>query len=194
MATPTSDPIDVLVAHNHWATRQVLHLCAPLSVEEFTRSFPIGPGEKGGLHATLTHVIGCMRRWCDRIAERPLRPSIEAPWPGFTDKTDDRLRTPDDLAALLTEATEDVRRVIQLATARGLETTLQPVFGGKTYTFSRGGALVHLLTHGHYHRAQCMNMLRQLRGQGAPVPDPLPEIDVSDWEVAEREGSAPDSL
>ena len=34
-------------------------------------------------------------------------------------------------------------------------------------------------THGMHHRAQCLNMLRQLAAPG--VSDRLPEIDVLDW-------------
>jgi uncharacterized damage-inducible protein DinB len=186
MSTQSSDPLEILLVHNHWATRRVLDLCRPLTVDEFTCSFPIGPGENGGLHATLTHIIGCMRRWSDRIADRPVRLSIEPPWPGFTEKTDDRLRTPDDLMALLADATDDLGRVIEMSNARGLQTQIHPRFGEKTFTFTRGAAIVHVLTHGHYHRAQCMNMLRHLRMAKANVPDPLPEIDVSDWQAEEE--------
>jgi uncharacterized damage-inducible protein DinB len=183
MATPTSDPLDVLLAHNHWATRKVLDLCRDLSDEQYHASYPIGPAEEGGLHATLTHIVGAMRRWSDRIAERPVRPSIEQPWPGLNEPTDDRDRTPEELSALLSEATEDLRRVVELAKARGLETTFTAVFGGKPYTFTRGAALVHALTHGHYHRAQCMNILRQLRVVGGDKP--TPDLDVSEWQVVE---------
>ena len=38
--------------------------------------------------------------------------------------------------------------------------------------------LAHVATHGMHHRAQCLNMLRQL---GAP----LPEIDLLEWQLQE---------
>ncbi len=181
MSEPASQPFEILLAHNHWATRRVLDLCRPLSREQFHQPFPIGPAETDGLHATLTHIVGCMRRWCDRIAERDLRPTIEHPRPGYSGETDHRDRTPDELQALLSEATEDLRWVIELSQARGLDTVIRMEFGGKTYSFTRGAALIHVLTHGHYHRAQCMNMLRQLGviGGGKPTPD----LDVVDWQA-----------
>jgi uncharacterized damage-inducible protein DinB len=182
----TSDPLEVLLAHNHWATRVVLNLCSGLSHEQFHRSFPIGPGQNGGLHATITHIISAMRRWVDRIGDRPLRPSLERLPPSAGQETDGRDRTPAELLALLDEATNELRELIpevkddpaRLVTTR---------FGDQTYTFTRGAAFTHALTHGHYHRAQCLNMLRQLNVPG--VSDKLPEIDVVDWQYDEESRS-----
>lgn len=181
MSTPTSDPLDVLLAHNHWATQRVLELCRPLSREQFHRSFPIGPGENGGLHATLTHIVGCMRRWADRIAEAPVRPSIEKAHGGPAPSAGDGEHTVAELSALLNDATDGLRRTIDLCKGRGLDTRISMRFGDKTYTFTRGAALAHVLTHGHYHRAQCVNMLRHLGVPG--VSDRLPELDVCDWQA-----------
>ena len=63
----TSDPLSALLAHNLWATRLILERCRGLSSDQFLRPFPIGPADHGGLHAILTHIIGAMRRWADRI-------------------------------------------------------------------------------------------------------------------------------
>jgi uncharacterized damage-inducible protein DinB len=41
--------------------------------------------------------------------------------------------------------------------------------------------LIHVTTHGMHHRAQCLNMLRQLAVPG--ISDRLPEIDVLEWQV-----------
>jgi uncharacterized damage-inducible protein DinB len=65
----THDPYLALLAHNHWATGEILDRCRPLSHEQFHQSFDIGPGS---LHDTLTHIISAMRRWADRIAEQPV--------------------------------------------------------------------------------------------------------------------------
>ena len=59
-----------------------------------------------------------------------------------------------------------------------------------------GAALVHALTHAHYHCAQCLNMLRHLNVPG--ISDKLPELDVVDahwlaltmWGEARREGES----
>lgn len=171
-----SDPLDILLAHDDWGTRQVLGLCRNLSPEQFQRSFPIGPGQKGGLAATLTHIIGAKRRWADRILERTLRPALESA------HADGRGRTVAELSALLDEAHADLAAALSDARRRGLDTRFSMTFGDKKYTFTRGAALTHVLTHGHWHRAQCLNMLRHLGVPG--ISDKLPDLDVVDWQAA----------
>ena len=48
---------------------------------------------------------------------------------------------------------------------------------GESFRFRRATALAYVTTHGMHHRAQALNMLRQLG------VTPLPEIDVIDWEL-----------
>ena len=43
------------------------------------------------------------------------------------------------------------------------------------YSFTRGGVLTHVATHGMHHRAQCLNMFRSL---GIA---PLPSNSVLEW-------------
>lgn len=68
-------PYEILLGHNLWATRVVLQAAAALDADAFQQRFEIGPGS---LHDTLRHIVGAMLRWADRIADRPLRASIEA--------------------------------------------------------------------------------------------------------------------
>jgi caffeoyl-CoA O-methyltransferase len=164
------EPLDILLRHDAWATREVLRACSGLSDEQWHRRFEIGPGS---LHDALTHVVGAMLRWADRIdgPTRALRPSIE----------DGSRRTPAELMALLEQAATDLSASAERARARGLETELEVTLGGQAYRFTLGAALVHVTTHGMHHRAQCLNMLRHL---GAPgISDRLPEIDPLDWQL-----------
>jgi uncharacterized damage-inducible protein DinB len=39
-----SDPLQILLAHDRWATEQVLDACGRLTEEQFQRRFDIGPG------------------------------------------------------------------------------------------------------------------------------------------------------
>jgi len=184
MPALTSDPLTVLASHDAWATRKLLETCTKLSRDQFHQKFEIG---LGSLHDNLTHIVGVMLRWADRIAERPLRePIMKLPFPGAPPTTQARDRTPQELQAILAEADADLRTVIETARARGLEKPVQVTWptkegGKKTYTFSKGAALTHLFTHGEYHRAQCVNMLRHLKAPG--VSDALPDIGVIDWQV-----------
>lgn len=164
------DPLDILLRHDAWATREVLRTCSGLTDEQWHRRFEIGPGS---LHDALTHVVGAMLRWADRIDGPPteLRPSIE----GMA------RRTAAELLALLEAAESGLAASAARARARGLGTEFDVTLAGKTHRFVLGTALVHVTTHGMHHRAQCLNMLRHL---GAPgISDRLPEIDPLDWQL-----------
>jgi len=158
------DTLDIMLEHNAWATREVLRACGALDDGAWHRTFEIGPGS---LHDTLTHIVGAMFRWADRIdgAPREVRPSIE----------DGTRRTPIELRALLDLAAADLAASAARARHRGLATALDVTLGGRLYRFTLGGMLVHVATHGTHHRAQCLNMLRRLEIAG--VSDRLPELD-----------------
>jgi uncharacterized damage-inducible protein DinB len=155
---PTANPLDILLSHDRWATQKLLETCAGLSEEQFHQRFDIGPGS---LHDTTTHILGAMRRWGDMLAGREQRPRLEG-----------GRRTPAELLTLLDDVASDFA-----ATARA-HPPAEVVSGsrdGKTYTFPRGTVLTHVATHAMHHRAQCLNMLRQLG------VTPLPPSDVIQW-------------
>ena len=70
----TSDPVDILLTQNRWATRNLLEACAALPHEQFHQRFEMGPGS---LHDTVTHILGAMRGWGDMLAGREQRPRLE---------------------------------------------------------------------------------------------------------------------
>ncbi len=183
MAALTSDPVEVLIASDAWGTRAVLNVCRGLTREQFHARFAIGPGS---LHDTLTHMVTVMRRWTDRLAGRTPRPMLhsvpEYPHLGGEDKD----RTPEELLALLDDAERDLREVAR-ACREDYAATIRVDWpsgdGWKTYTFTRGCIVAHVTSHGYHHRAQCLNMLRQL---GAPVPgvtEGMPEPSAADWQA-----------
>jgi uncharacterized damage-inducible protein DinB len=155
---PTSNPLDILLSHDRWATQNMLEACAGLSEEEFHKRFDIGPGS---LHDTTTHILGAMRRWGDMLAGRGQRPRLEG-----------TRRTPAELLTLLDDIASDFA-----ATARRhpVDEIASGSRDGKTYTFARATVLTHVATHAVHHRAQCLNMLRQLGVK------PLPPSDVIEW-------------
>jgi uncharacterized damage-inducible protein DinB len=157
---PTSNPTDILLAHNEWATRSIISACAALTEEQFHRRFEMGPGS---LHDTTTHLLGATRAWTDLLAGRAERPRLEG-----------TRRTVAELMALLEEIGGDLAVV---AGAHPLEELVTRERGGKSYTFSRGGILTHVTTHGMHHRAQCLNMMRHLG------VSPLPPSSVLEWMI-----------
>lgn len=163
----SSDPYDILLGHNRWATAELLKRCRALSEEEFHRGFDIGPGS---LHDTLTHIIGAMRRWSDRIDGGELRPRIEG-----------ARRTPEELLGLLDEAAVGFAAMVGRSRLR-LAEVREWVFGAETYRFTVAAAILHVTNHGMHHRAQCMNMFKRL---GKPVGADLDELE---WVVGEGDG------
>jgi len=157
----TSNPLDILLAHDQWATRQIIEACAKLTDEQFHRRFEMGPGS---LHDTATHILGAMRVWGDHLAEREQRPRLE------TQKW-----TAGQLLALLDEIAANLAAS---AKAHPLDGTITRERAGKVRTFTRGAVLTHVTTHGMHHRAQCLNMLRHVG------VTPLPASSVVEWTMA----------
>ena len=158
---PESDPLQILLAHDRWATGQVLDACNRLPPEALHRRFEVGPGS---LHDTLTHMVGAIRTWTDTLAGCEPRPRPE---------TDGQSRTPDQIRALLDEsygelAAEAARRPLAEMVTRVMR-------GGRAASFTRAAVLAHVATHGMHHRAQCLNMLLHLGVQ------PLPPSSVTEW-------------
>jgi uncharacterized damage-inducible protein DinB len=156
-----SDPLQILLSHDLWATRQVLDASSKLTEDQFHRRFEIG---HGSLHDTLGHIIAVVRALTDTLADDEPRPRLESVG---------QRRSPGQLRSLLDESysqfTAEARR-------RPLdETVSRRTRDGKVLVMTRGAVLVHVTTHGTYHRAQCMNMLRQLGVK------PLPPSSVAEW-------------
>jgi len=162
--------VDLLSNHNTFATRRLLEACRALSEEDFKRDFQIGCGS---LHRTFLHIIGAMQRWADRIADRPIRPSLEQ---------DPQRWNAVDLLDLLRDAAKDLHEVVShVRREKRLHEimSVHPQGYEQPFTFTRGSAIVHVFTHGVHHRAQALHMLKRLGVQ------PLPEIDAIDAELAQ---------
>jgi uncharacterized damage-inducible protein DinB len=84
-------------------------------------------------------------------------------------------RSVPELLSLLEEVTADFAASAKAHPLDGLVTRMRD---GKSYTFSRVGVITHVATHGMHHRAQCLNMLRQVG------ISPLPQSSVMQWMLA----------
>ncbi len=170
----SSEPYDILLGHNRWAIRTLIEKCEALTPEQFHQRFDIGPGS---LHDTLTHTIGAIFRWSDRIEGVTLRPSIEGRAPSDHASPITK-RTAVELKKLNEEACEGFARVVALMkNGNHLGEVRTWTFGNETYQFTVAAAIIHVTNHGMHHRAQCMNMLKRL---GKPVEADLDELE---WQV-----------
>jgi uncharacterized damage-inducible protein DinB len=155
---PTSNPLDILLAHDRWATTQILNACAKLTPAQLQQRFEMGPGS---LHDTITHMLAAAQFWGDLLAGREMRPRLEG-----------TQRSVSELLQLLDQISTDLALS---ASAKPLDETVTRVRDGKTYVFTRGVVFTHVATHGMHHRAQCLNMLRHLGVK------PLPPSSVTEW-------------
>ncbi len=166
-----SDILNRLLAHNAWTTRQLLERACELSPQQLVQRFDIGPGS---VHDTLLHIIDVMFGWADRIAQRQRRPRLEA-------EAERRVRSVDELVALLDAAAEALNTTARAVVNEDrMDDMMSVTFEGRSWQFTRGTALVHVLTHGMHHRAQVFNMMRQL---GAAVDI---DGDAIEWEIGTR--------
>ena len=159
---PTSDPVQILVTTNRWATQNLIEACKGLSEDQFHQKFEMGPGS---LHDTIVHIIGAMRGWSDLLSSREEpRPRLES----------DTRRTPDELLQLLAEVSDEFE---SLSLSHPVDEDVEGKRGRRSYTFNRGTVVTHVTTHGMHHRAQCLNMLRQLGVETQP------RSSVVDWSM-----------
>ncbi|MCC6361079.1 MAG: DinB family protein [Phycisphaerales bacterium] len=157
--------VEMLVRYNSWTTGVLIDEAAKLAPEEYHQQFDIG---LGSVHDTLRHIVGAMLRWADRISGRPLRDSIESGEP----------LPPARLRELLAQADAELREAAAVADSRGWDSEIEfPREGGPPYHFTRLAAMLHVLTHGTHHRAQVLNMRRQLGLPALPL-----DLDVVEWE------------
>ena len=160
---PSSDFLEILLAHDRWATGQLLQFCEDLSDEQFHQRFEMGAGS---LHDSVTHILGAMQTWTDTLAERESGQRLEE---------DGQKRKPAELAKLADSvysafAAEARRKPVS-------ETVSRRMRSGKMISFTRAEVLTHVATHSMHHRAQCLNMLRHLGVK------PLPPSSVTEWTI-----------
>lgn len=156
---PASDPVLILLAHDHWATRNLLDACAKLPDAALDKPFDIG---LGSLRATMTHIVGVLGRWGDLLAGRETRERLENTGP----------HSVVHLLELLDQFAADI---LDTAESHPVGEIVSGVRAGKPYAFSRGAVLTHVTTHAVHHRAQALNMLRHLGVR------PLPPSSVMEW-------------
>ena len=161
--TPLTDPVLAMLDHNEWANERVIDACEALPPERLDHPFPMGLGT---LRATMTHTIAAMRLWSDRLAPREPRPWLESS-PDIG---------PADWRRLSRDASADLRLT---ALAGPMDEVIEVRRAEKIWRYPRVHIVVHVATHGVHHRAQCLNMLRQL---GAD-PDSLPPSSALQWSL-----------
>jgi uncharacterized damage-inducible protein DinB len=137
------------------ARERVFGWVRPLTAEQCTQEFPIG---LGSLARILTHVMICEYAYVLRIEEKPVPPYEQFP---FQDET------PPPFAALELEWKEQAQRTrAVLSTVRDWNKSIEyrSMWGDppQIVAASLADLFTQLAFHEVHHRAQAMNILRQL--------------------------------
>jgi uncharacterized damage-inducible protein DinB len=167
------DILDRLLGHDAWTGHLLLLRCQELSEEQLDQPLDAG---LGSVRATLRHTVGNIEVWTALMSDGPI-PEREG--------ADARPPSASDLLARHDAAMADFRALAERIAAEGrldhlwLDRLDDPP-QKKTY----GGAIAHVLTHNHFHRAELLHMLARLG-----LAD-LPEGDVLSWEQQTRNSTA----
>jgi uncharacterized damage-inducible protein DinB len=160
LAQRDSPPLSVGIIRDYyrysdWAQARVLGLAESVGDEQLDRPFEMGLGT---LRRTLVHLMDAEAWWLGNWTDGP---NATFPQPDVTASVQSIQRRFADVAGRRNEMLSsmvdaDLQRVI----------TAQPV-AGTFRSFPIGQTMLQLCCHGTHHRAQAVNMLRQL---GVPPP------------------------
>jgi uncharacterized damage-inducible protein DinB len=141
--------ITQLVAFNRWADERFFDALSQLSAEQYSRDLQ---SSHGGIHGTLTHIVGVEKGWLRRLLRQPETATsplshmhsvaeLRGYWEGVCAEMNQFLATLDD---------------------RKLQETLSTTTLAGTFTSPYWQMIQHVVDHSSYHRGQLVTMLRQL--------------------------------
>ena len=166
------DILDRLLGHDQWTARLLLGRCRELSDAQLDQWFDAGVGS---VRATLLHTVGSMEVWTDLMCGRVGRTAFHSEgWPPSVPELLERHDRASVAFATLARQLRDEGRLDDLWVDQ-----LDDPPKEKTY----GGAIGHILTHSHFHRAELLHMLQRLG-----LAD-LPEGDLLSWEAQARQAA-----
>ncbi len=159
---PAFDPtvISEYFAYSDWATHQLLELAEPLADEQLVNEFSMGMGT---LRKNLQHIIDAERWWIDNwTSDQAVFPRGEVP------------RSVTEMKELFVATASKRDEFVATLDAESAQRVVQVTAGGPVSRFRVVESMLQLCSHGTHHRAQCLNMFRQLE-------IPPPGIDLIVW-------------
>ncbi len=162
------DLLDRLLGHDAWTTRHLLVRCHELSDAQLDQPFDAG---LGSVRATLLHAIDNTEVWTELM----LGHAVSA------DRRDKRAPSVSHLLQRHDRASAAFGALARQLTDEGrLDDLWLDRLDDPPTTKTYGGAIGHVLTHSHFHRAELLHMLQRLGLAG------LPEGDLLSWESRAR--------
>ena len=156
------DLLDRLLAHDQWATTQLLDVSRDLTDAQLDQRFDIG---LGSVRATFEHMVVNIQFWTGLMTGQPVDPR------------------PDDHSLAALTALHGGAHATFATLARQIrdEQRLDETFiDHYEVRKSLGGTILHLVLHNAEHRIEALHILARLG-----VPD-LPEIDLGLWDYLQE--------
>ncbi len=166
--------LNALFESDFWSTRQLLAVCRALPPDQFERDLGLGPGS---LERTLTHTVGTLFFFADRLNRRPPRPRLEK---------DGQRHSAEELTALFEQGAAELMQALRAdVAAHSLEDTLNWTDSDDSEIapedqITYAVALAQMVDHGIHHRTQAMDMLTLLGASAEMNWHPF------DWDEAVR--------
>ena len=158
------DVLDLLLDHDHWATRRLLDVSGGLTAVQLDQEFDIGHRT---LRETFSHMIFNVPFWTAFLAGQPAESEYSA-----DDQPDDR-----SLAALIDHHERSYAAFAGIARRLRDDQRLAETFVDHyEVRKSFGGTILMLVEHNAQHRTEARHMLQRLG-----LLD-LPEVDLGVWD------------
>lgn len=146
----TLQEIKLFFAYNAWASDRIFEALAPLPVEDYFKDLK---GSHGGIHGTLTHLVGAEKIWLSRWAGSPDATMLKA----------EEFTTLADLHAAWEKVGRETAVLVAKMNDKKLQETLSITTSkGIQYTQTYQQMFQHLVNHSTYHRGQIAAMMRQV--------------------------------
>jgi uncharacterized damage-inducible protein DinB len=154
----TLSEIRFLHAYNSWATNRIFDALASLPEEQYLRDLH---GSHGGIHGSLTHLVGAEKLWLERWKGGTIGPLLKAA----------DVQTLAELRRIWETAGHDTAAWLGVMNDRKLQDSFtMKTTKGETFTHVYWHAFQHMVNHSTHHRGQIITLMRQL-GATPPVTD-----------------------
>lgn len=149
----TLQEIKLLFAYNSWASGLMFEALAQLSAEDYFKDLK---SSHGGLHGTMTHLVGAEKIWLSRWVGKPDTSGLKA----------GDVKSLAELMAIWEKVGRETAGFVAKMKEKGLQEPLTiTTLKGDQYTSTYAQMFQHLVNHSTYHRGQIVTMMRQLGAQ-----------------------------
>lgn len=146
----TLQEMKLLHAYNSWADNRIFEALAQLPAEQYLADMK---GSHGGIHTTLSHLVGAEKIWLERFMGVPTEPFLDAK----------SIPSLSDLKKIWEKIGYDTAKWLGTTGDKKLqETFTMKNIKGEASTQIYWQAFQHLVNHSTYHRGQIITLLRQI--------------------------------